>query len=59
MVARSLAAVKLRDEANKASAAQDSNHALQEYQMQLMLLEQQNKKRLLMARQELEKTGVP
>ena len=29
-----------------------SNHALQDYQMQLMLLEQQNKKRLLMARQE-------
>ena len=31
-----------------------SNHALQDYQMQLMLLEQQNKKRLLMARQELD-----
>ena len=30
------------------------NHALQDYQMQLMLLEQQNKKRLLMARQEQE-----
>jgi len=28
------------------------NHALQDYQMQLMLLEQQNKKRLLLARQE-------
>ena len=28
------------------------NHALQDYQMQMMLLEQQNKKRLLMARQE-------
>ncbi|KAK1824379.1 hypothetical protein LTR12_001217 [Friedmanniomyces endolithicus] len=28
------------------------NHALQDYQMQLMLREQQNKKRLLMARQE-------
>ena len=28
------------------------NHALQDYQMQLMLLEQQNKKRLLIARQE-------
>ena len=27
------------------------NHALQDYQMQLMLLEQQNKKRLLLARQ--------
>jgi next-to-BRCA1 protein 1 len=32
------------------SAAQN-NHALQDWQMQLMLLEQQNKKRLLMARQ--------
>ncbi|KAF2430138.1 hypothetical protein EJ08DRAFT_661108 [Tothia fuscella] len=30
------------------------SHALQDYQMQLMLLEQQNKKRLLMARQEQE-----
>jgi hypothetical protein len=28
------------------------NHALQDYQMQLMLIEQQNKKRLLLARQE-------
>ncbi|ODH41769.1 hypothetical protein ACO22_01347 [Paracoccidioides brasiliensis] len=28
------------------------NHALQDYQMQLMLLEQQNKRRLLLARQE-------
>jgi hypothetical protein len=28
------------------------SHALQDYQMQLMLLEQQNKKRLMMARQE-------
>ena len=32
--------------------ANGGNHALQDYQMQLMLLEQQNKKRLLMARQE-------
>lgn len=31
------------------------NHALQDYQMQLMLLEQRNKKRLLMARQEQDK----
>ncbi|KAI3318140.1 hypothetical protein HD806DRAFT_549483 [Xylariaceae sp. AK1471] len=30
----------------------NSNHALHDYQMQLMLLEQQNKKRLRMARQE-------
>ena len=30
------------------------NHALQDYQMQLMLLEQQNKKRLMVARQEQE-----
>jgi hypothetical protein len=29
------------------------NHALQDYQLQLMLLEQQNKRRLLMARQQL------
>lgn len=34
------------------SAGGGSNHALQDYQMQLMLLEQQNKKRLMMARQE-------
>lgn len=33
------------------------NHALQDYQMQLMLLEQQNKKRLLMARQEQDTLG--
>ncbi|KAF2751556.1 hypothetical protein M011DRAFT_474011 [Sporormia fimetaria CBS 119925] len=40
---------------------QQGNHALQDYQMQLMLLEQQNKKRLLMARQEQETTpaGMP
>ncbi|KAL3432469.1 hypothetical protein BDV09DRAFT_205883 [Aspergillus tetrazonus] len=31
---------------------QHGNHALQDYQMQLMLLEQQNKRRLMMARQE-------
>lgn len=39
-----------------------SNHALQDYQMQLMLLEQQNKKRLMMARQEqdsMSSTGIP
>ncbi|KAL8390181.1 hypothetical protein RB595_009332 [Gaeumannomyces hyphopodioides] len=35
-----------------------SNHALQDYQMQLMLLEQQNKKRLLMARQEQDGSGT-
>lgn len=33
------------------------NHALQDYQMQLMLLEQQNKRRLLMARQEQDTIG--
>ena len=32
--------------------ADTKNFALQDYQMQLMLLERQNKKRLLMARQE-------
>ena len=36
-----------------------SNHALQDYQMQLMLLEQQNKKRLLMARQEQDNSIRP
>lgn len=35
------------------------NHALQDYQMQLMLLEQQNKKRLLMARQEQDSMAGP
>ncbi|KAI0390869.1 hypothetical protein F5Y17DRAFT_461365 [Xylariaceae sp. FL0594] len=35
-----------------------SNHALQDYQMQLMLLEQQNKKRLMMARQEQDSIGI-
>lgn len=35
------------------------NHALQDYQMQLMLLEQQNKKRLMMARQEQDNFGGP
>ncbi|KAI1079745.1 hypothetical protein F5B20DRAFT_590252 [Whalleya microplaca] len=38
-------------------AAGGSNHALQDYQMQLMLLEQQNKKRLMMARQEQDSMG--
>jgi hypothetical protein len=37
---------------NPPGQPQQGNHALQDYQMQLMLLEQQNKKRLLMARQE-------
>ncbi|KAL8707014.1 MAG: hypothetical protein Q9225_007885 [Loekoesia sp. 1 TL-2023] len=36
---------------------EEGSHALQDYQMQLMLLEQQNKKRLLMARQEQEQDG--
>ncbi|KAH6605568.1 hypothetical protein Trco_004721 [Trichoderma cornu-damae] len=39
------------------AAAAGSNHALQDYQMQLMLLEQQNKKRLMMARQEQSDMG--
>jgi hypothetical protein len=39
--------------------AQGGNHALQDYQMQLMLLEQQNKKRLLMARQEQDNMAQP
>ena len=33
----------------------EGNHAAQDYQMQLMLLEQQNKKRMLLARQEQER----
>lgn len=40
-----------------AQAAGSGNHALQDYQMQLMLLEQQNKKRLMMARQEQDNIG--
>jgi len=42
-----------------AGTTQGGNHALQDYQMQLMLLEQQNKKRLLMARQEQDNMGTP
>ncbi len=38
------------------AGGQSGSHALQDYQMQLMLLEQQNKKRLLMARQEQDNT---
>lgn len=38
---------------------QSGNHALQDYQMQLMLLEQQNKKRLMMARQEQHESTNP
>lgn len=41
------------------AAANNGNHALQDYQMQLMLLEQQNKKRLLMARQEQDSMAHP
>ncbi|KAH8167451.1 hypothetical protein CIB48_g791 [Xylaria polymorpha] len=40
-----------------AAQGSGSNHALQDYQMQLMLLEQQNKKRLMMARQEQDNIG--
>lgn len=39
--------------------APGGNHALQDYQMQLMLLEQQNKKRLMMARQEQDNMSGP
>lgn len=42
----------MRPGAPNGQATGGSNHALQDYQMQLMLLEQQNKKRLMMARQE-------
>ncbi|KAL1611940.1 hypothetical protein SLS60_000163 [Paraconiothyrium brasiliense] len=41
------------------AAPPQGNHALQDYQMQLMLLEQQNKKRLLMARQEQDSLTGP
>lgn len=37
-------------------APSTANHALQDYQMQLMLLEQQNKKRLVIGRPEQERT---
>ncbi|KAK3370367.1 hypothetical protein B0H63DRAFT_315194 [Podospora didyma] len=39
---------------NEPRRTNTSTHALQDYQMQLMLLEQQNKKRLMMARQGFE-----
>ncbi|KAF2127924.1 hypothetical protein P153DRAFT_376854 [Dothidotthia symphoricarpi CBS 119687] len=45
--------------ANAPGAPPQGNHALQDYQMQLMLLEQQNKKRLLMARQEQDNMSGP
>lgn len=45
--------------ANATGGAPQGNHALQDYQMQLMLLEQQNKKRLLMARQEQDNMSGP
>ena len=44
---------------NGAANGPGGEHALQDYQMQLMLLEQQNKKRLLMARQEQDGPGQP
>ncbi|KAF2820239.1 hypothetical protein CC86DRAFT_305239 [Ophiobolus disseminans] len=44
---------------NPSGAPPQGNHALQDYQMQLMLLEQQNKKRLLMARQEQDNMSGP
>jgi hypothetical protein len=42
-----------------AQGANGGNHALHDYQMQLMLLEQQNKKRLMMARQEQDNMNLP
>lgn len=44
---------------NLATGIDGGNHALQDYQMQLMLLEQQNKKRLLRARQEQDNYSAP
>ena len=46
------AANQMRAQGPQNGPQNGGNHALQDYQMQLMLLEQQNKKRLLMARQE-------
>ena len=53
------AAMQMRGGAppNVQNGGAGGNHALQDYQMQLMLLEQQNKKRLLMARQEQDTIG--
>jgi len=51
-----LGAGSLRGMPGAAPGAANQN-ALQDYQMQLMLLEQQNKKRLLMARQEQDSTN--
>ena len=53
------AAMQMRGGAppNVPNGGAGGNHALQDYQMQLMLLEQQNKKRLLMARQEQDTIG--
>ena len=42
---------------NVRNGGSGGNHALQDYQMQLMLLEQQNRKRLFMARQEKDTIG--
>ncbi|PVH90887.1 hypothetical protein DM02DRAFT_664575 [Periconia macrospinosa] len=49
---RAMDAVDPDPKDNGGPASQSGNHVLQDYQMQFMLLEQQNKKRLLMARQE-------
>ena len=49
----------MRPGPNNGQAAGGNNHALQDYQMQLMLLEQQNKKRLMMARQEQDMSTMP
>ena len=46
------APVEQQDEISYLPPAPDGNNALQDYQMQLMLLEQQNKERIMMARQE-------
>jgi len=41
-----------------APAGRSGNHSLQDYQLQLMLLEQQNKKRLMMAREEQDQMAL-
>ena len=42
---------------NAGRTSLEGNHAVQDYQMQMMLLEQQNKKRMLLARQEQDRSS--
>lgn len=45
--------------ATASSGYPSGNHALQDFQMQMMLLDQQNKKRHIMARQQPNSMGLP